>query len=164
MKIIMNDQTFLGKGFLISTDKNLLDFNIIYNYLNNDSYWAKGITVEKLKTAIEHSICFGVYHQKVQVGFARVITDQATFAYIADVFILPDFRKQGLSKWLIQTIRTYPLLRGGIRRWVLATADAHGLYSQFGFTTIASPDRWMEIFTPYQVLKKDNDEPKEADI
>ena len=164
MKVLMNDQSFLDKGFSISTDKALLDFNVIYNYLNNESYWAKGITVEKLKTAIEHSICFGVYYQKAQIGFARAITDRATFAYIADVFILPGFRKQGLSKWLIQTIRTYPSLQEGIRRWVLATADAHGLYSQFGFTTIASPDRWMEIFTPYQVLNKDDDEPKETDI
>ncbi|HEY9535652.1 MAG TPA: GNAT family N-acetyltransferase [Mucilaginibacter sp.] len=165
MKVLMNDKAFVDKGFSISTDKSLLDFDVIYNYLDKESYWAKGIAVEKLKTAIEHSICFGVYHQKAQVGFARVITDQATFAYIADVFILPDFRKKGLSKWLIQTIRTYPLFQGGIRRWVLATADAHGLYSQFGFTAIAGADRWMEIFTPYQqVLKKDDNEPKEADI
>ncbi|GAA4090072.1 GNAT family N-acetyltransferase [Mucilaginibacter panaciglaebae] len=164
MRVLMNDQTFLDKGFSISTDKGLLDFDVIYNYLNQQSYWAKGIAVDKLKTAIEHSICFGVYHQNVQVGFARAITDQATFAYIADVFILPGFRKQGLSKWLIQTIRTCPLFQEGIRRWVLATADAHGLYSQFGFATIANPDRWMEIFTPYQVLKNENDEPKKADI
>lgn len=160
----MNDQAFLDKGFSISTDKNLLDFDVIYTYLNQESYWAKGIAEDKLKTAIQHSISFGVYHQKAQIGFARVITDQATFAYIADVFILPGFRKQGLSKWLMQTIRSYPLLQGCIRRWVLATADAHGLYKQFGFTTIANPDRWMEIFTPYQVLKKDDNEPKKADI
>ncbi|HTK20887.1 MAG TPA: GNAT family N-acetyltransferase [Mucilaginibacter sp.] len=163
MKTIMNDEVFLEKGFLISTDKTLLDLGVIYNYLDKESYWAKGIAVERLKTAIEHSICFGVYHHKKQIGFARVITDQATFAYIADVFILSEYRKQGLSKWLIQTIRTYPVLQG-LRRWMLATADAHGLYSQFDFAAITNADRWMEIFTPYQILKKDEDEPKEADI
>ncbi|WP_255547532.1 GNAT family N-acetyltransferase [Mucilaginibacter sp. dw_454] len=93
MKVIMNDQAFLDKGFLVSTDKSLLDFNVIYSYLDKESYWAKGIPVEKLKKAIEHSICFGVYHDKKQIGFARAITDQAVFAYIADVFILPEFRK-----------------------------------------------------------------------
>jgi GNAT superfamily N-acetyltransferase len=163
MKLIMNDQAFLDKGFLLSTDKSLLDFDIIYNYLDKESYWAKGIPVEKLKKAIEHSICFGVYHHKKQIGFARVVTDQAVFAYIADVFILPAFRKKGLSKWLIQTIRNHPELQS-LRRWVLATADAHALYSQFDFKVISSPDRWMEIYTPYQVFKKDNDEPKETDI
>jgi GNAT superfamily N-acetyltransferase len=163
MKIFMNDQAFLDKGFLISTDKTLLDLDVIYNYLDNESYWAKGIAVEKLKTAIEHSVCFGVYHHKQQIGFARVITDQATFAYIADVFILSQFRKLGLSKWLVQTIRNYPVLQG-LRRWSLATADAHRLYGQFGFVGLSKPENWMEIFTPYQVLKKDDDEPKEANI
>jgi len=163
MKTIMNDQAFLNKGFTISTDRSLLDFDVIHRYLDQESYWSKGIPVEKLKTAIEHSICFGVYHNKTQVGFARVITDEATFAYIADVFVLPQFRKQGLSKWLIQTIRNYPVLQG-LRRWSLATADAHGLYTQFGFTVISGPDRWMEIFTPYQTPKKDSDEPKKANI
>lgn len=163
MKTIMNNQAFLDKGFLISTNKALLDFDVIYNYLDKESYWATGIPVDTLKTAIEHSVCFGVYHYKKQIGFGRVITDQATFAYIADVFILHEYRKQGLSKWLVQTIRNYPVLQG-LRRWSLATADAHGLYRQFDFVGISNADRWMEIFTPYQVLKKNNDEPKEADI
>lgn len=163
MKIIINDEAFLNKGFSISTDKTLLDFDMIYNYLDKESYWAKGIPVERLKNAIEHSICFGVYHHKKQIGFARVITDQATFAYIADVFILSEYRKQGLSKWLIQTIRNYPLLQG-LRRWSLATADAHGLYSQFDFVSISNADRWMEILTPYQAQKKDDDELKKANF
>lgn len=148
MRTIMNDSAFIKKGYQISTTKSLLNFDVIYQYLNEDSYWAKGMPFEKLKMAIENSICFGIYHQNRQAGFARVVTDKATFAYICDVFVLPDFRGQGLSKWLIQTIVEYPELKG-LRRWSLATADAHGLYSQFGFKPINRPDRWMEIFTPY---------------
>ncbi|HEX9502932.1 MAG TPA: GNAT family N-acetyltransferase [Patescibacteria group bacterium] len=151
----MNDEDFREKGYIISTDKSLLDFESIYQYLNDESYWSKGIARETLKRAIENSICFGIYHQderagfaNEQAGFARVITDQATFAYIGDVFVLPVHRGAGLSKWLIQTIKAHPDLQG-LRRWSLATADAHGLYSQFGFAVIAHPERWMEIFTPY---------------
>ena len=143
----MNDHNFLKKGFIISTDKSLLDYNAIYKYLDEDSYWAKGIPIETLKKSIKNSICFGIYQQNKQAGFARVITDKATFAYICDVFVLPDFRGNGLSKWLIQSIINYPELKG-LRRWSLATADAHGLYSQFGFTQINRPDRWMEIYQP----------------
>jgi len=151
----MNDDAFLKKGFKISTDKSLIDFETVYNYLNGESYWAKGIPVEKLRKAIQNSMCFGVYDKEnSQVGFARVITDQATFAYICDVFILPGFRGLGLSKWLIQSILGHPDLQG-LRRWSLATADAHGLYSQFGFTQITRPDRWMEIFRPYQPVVKE---------
>ncbi|MES2426539.1 MAG: GNAT family N-acetyltransferase [Bacteroidota bacterium] len=149
MKVFVNDIVFLDKGFHISTDKNLLDFNMIHTYLDQDSYWAQGIPIDKLKRAIENSICFGVYQYENQIGFARVTTDKATFAYIADVFILPDFRGKSLSKWLMQTIVSYPDLQG-LRRWSLATADAHGLYKQFGFTEITRPERWMEIFTPYK--------------
>ncbi len=159
----MNDQAFWDKGYLISTDKALLDFDVIYNYLEHDSYWSKGIPVEKLRTAIENSMCFGLYQHHKQIGFARVITDKATFGYLADVFILPDHRNLGLSKWLMQTIKNHPNLQG-LRRWSLATADAHGLYNQFGFTVITKPERWMEIFTPYQTLKTEEHEPKEANI
>jgi N-acetylglutamate synthase-like GNAT family acetyltransferase len=163
MKVFINDDAFIDKGYLISTDKSLLDFDVIYNYLDKQSYWAKGIPPQKLKSAIENSICFGVYHNKNQIGFARVITDKATFAYIADVFILPGFRKKGLSKWLMQTIMNFPDF-ADLRRWSLATADAQGLYSQFGFTQITRPERWMEIFTPYQALNNDEDERKEANF
>lgn len=151
MKVFMNDNAFIKKGFDISTDQSRLNFDLIYNYLNNDSYWARGIPAEKLRSAISNSFCFGVYQQAGQAGFARVITDKATFAYICDVFILPEFRGLGLSKWLIQTITGHPELQG-LRRWSLATADAHGLYSQFGFTQISRPDRWMEMFTPYKSI------------
>lgn len=148
MTVFMNDEAFIKKGFQISTDKSLLQVDVIYDYLNNDSYWAQGISREKLDKAMANSICFGVYTQDKQVGFARVVTDAATFAYICDVFVLPAFRKKGLSKWLIQSIVNHPDLQG-LRRWSLATADAHGLYSQFGFTQINRPENWMEIFTPY---------------
>lgn len=144
----MNDAAFEQKGFSISNDKNLLDIPLIYNFLDQDSYWAQGIPVEILQKAIANSMCFGVYKYNNQVGFARVITDNATFAYLCDVFILNNYRGLGLSKWLIQTIVNHPELQG-LRRWSLATADAHGLYNQFGFTTITKPERFMEIFTPY---------------
>ena len=152
----MNDEAFIKKGFQISTERDLLNFDTIYRYLNEDSYWAKGLAPERLKTAIENSLCFGVYHQNQQAGFARVVTDWATFAYICDVFILDEYRSLGLSKWLIQTIVGYPEFKG-IRRWSLATSDAQGLYSQFGFTQITRPENWMEIFAPYQSQKKEED-------
>lgn len=144
----MNDAAFLNKGYFISNNKAILQPDVIYNYLANDSYWGRGMPRVKLDTAIEHSLCFGIYKENDQVGFARVVTDQATFAYICDVFILPDHRKLGLSKWLVQTILAHPDLQG-LRRWSLATLDAHGLYSQFGFTEISNPERWMQIYTPY---------------
>lgn len=149
MHVFMNEAFFHRKGFQISTDQSLIDFETVYRYLHFESYWAKGISEEKLHTAIKNSLCFGIYKQSTQAGFARVVTDRSTFAYICDVFILPEFRGSGLSKWLIQTIVTHPELQG-LRRWSLATADAHGLYSQFGFSPISRPDRWMEIFTPYK--------------
>ena len=157
MHSIINDEALLKKGFRISTDKSLLDFDVIYNYLDKESYWAQCIPAETLKKAIEGSICFGVYLQNKQVGFARVVSDKATFAYICDVFILADFRRIGLSKWLIQTIVEHPDLQG-LRRWSLATVDAQGLYSQFGFNQISKPERWMEIFNPYLSLKKEKEE------
>ncbi len=147
MRSIINDDFFINRGYQISTDKSLLDFEIIHNYLSKDSYWAQGMPAVTLKKAIENSICFGVYFKKQQIGFATVISDKATFAYIGNVFILPEFRGRGLSKWLMQTIIEYPELQG-LRRWSLATADAHGLYKQFGFTELSRPDRWMEIYAP----------------
>jgi len=147
MRAIMNDASFINKGYQISTDKNLLDFAAIHKYLSEDSYWAKGVPAYTVKRAIENSLCFGLYYQNKQAGFTRVITDKATFAYICDVFVLPEYRGIGLSKWLIQTVIEHPELQG-LRRWSLATADAHGLYSQLGFTPLSKPDRWMEIYNP----------------
>ena len=146
----MNDEAFAKKGYQISTDKSLLKFDTIFTYLDQQSYWAKGIPAQKLKTAISNSMCFGVYKGTDQVGFARVVSDKATFAYLCDVFILPAYRGVGLSKWLVQTITAHPELQG-LRRWSLATQDAHGLYKQFGFKEINNPESWMQIFTPYIV-------------
>jgi GNAT superfamily N-acetyltransferase len=144
----MNDEAFLAKGYIISNDKSRIDFDRLYHYLENDSYWAKGVTVDRLKRAVENSLCFVILKQAELAGFARVVTDQATFAYICDVFVLDEHRRLGLSKWLMQTILQHPELQG-LRRWSLATSDAHGLYKQFGFVPLSKPDTWMEIYTPY---------------
>ena|ERR1700722_3663562 len=149
MRVFINAESFLKKGYNISTDKDLLNFAAIYLYLSEESYWAAGIPADRLKNAINNSMCFGVYKDTAQAGFARVVTDKASFAYICDVFILPGYRGIGLSKWLIQAIVEHPELQG-LRRWSLATADAHGLYGQFGFTPLSKPENWMEKFKPYQ--------------
>lgn len=133
--------------YQISDEKSLLDFNVVHTFLSN-SYWAKDIPIITLKTAIDNSLCFGVYDDKQQqVGFARMITDQATFAYLADVFILPAHRQKGLSKKLVEYIQRHPSLQG-LRRVVLVTADAHELYSQFNFSPLASPEKYMECWQP----------------
>ena|SRR5919206_953875 len=139
------------EAFIISTDKTKLDIPFIHHFLTS-SYWAEGIPVEVVQKSIEGSLCFGIYKGMQQVGFARVITDEATFAYLADVFIAPDFRKKGLSKWLMQIIMAYPSLQG-LRRIMLATRDAHGLYQQFGFTNINNPEPWMQKHNP-EIYKK----------
>lgn len=133
--------------FTISTDKSRLQFDVIQSFLANDSYWAQLRTPEQTKIAIENSICFGLYYGDKQIGFARVVSDQATFAYLGDVFVLPEYRGRGLSKWLMETIVAHPELQG-LRRWVLATRDAHGLYAQYGFGQLVHPDRWMERTAP----------------
>ncbi len=147
-KTIVNEKFFLSKGFVISTDQSLLDLPFIHHFLDKESYWANHIPLERLETAIKNSLCFGVYHQNKQIGFARVITDYAVFAYLADVFITPTYRKQGLSKWLVQTIMQHPNLQN-LKRWLLATSDAQGLYKQFGFEQINNPENYMQIFNPY---------------
>src|SRR5581483_12083514 len=112
MKVFMNDKVFLAKGYIISTDKSLIDFERVHHYLDKESYWAKGIAPDRLKKAIENSMCFVICRQKELAGFARVVTDKATFAYICDVFILDEHQGMGLSKWLMQTIREHPDLQG----------------------------------------------------
>jgi GNAT superfamily N-acetyltransferase len=138
----------------ISTDPARIDVELVYEFLTN-SYWAKGISLETVQRSIENSILFGVYHGPQQVGFARVISDCATFAYLADVFILPSHRGRGLSRWLMECIVGHPDLQG-LRRWMLATRDAHGLYQQYGFSALKAPERWMEIHHPdvYRKIKK----------
>ncbi|MFZ1702659.1 MAG: GNAT family N-acetyltransferase [Pyrinomonadaceae bacterium] len=133
--------------FVIDTDRLRLDFAAIQRFLAEDSYWAKTRTPEQTQTAIDNSICFGLYHGERLVGFARVVSDQATFAYLGDVFIINEYRGQALSKWLMEIIIAHPDLQG-LRRWVLATRDAHGLYEQYGFGPLVHPDRWMELTAP----------------
>lgn len=131
----------------IDTDKRRLDLGAIHRFLSEEAYWAKTRTKEQTLTAIENSLCFGVFRGREQVGFARVITDKATFAYIGDVFIIEEHRGKGLSKWLMETIVAQPDLQG-LRRWLLATYDAHGLYQQFDFKGLKFPERWMERTAP----------------
>jgi GNAT superfamily N-acetyltransferase len=129
--------------FELTTDKNRMQLDVIYRFLQK-SYWANKRSLEAIKKSIENSIPFGIFVGQRQIGFARVITDYATFGWIADVFIDEEFRGQGLSKWLMESMLGHPELQG-MRRWVLATKDAHTLYSQFGFTALNKPERWMEI-------------------
>ena len=130
--------------FLISTNRARLDLNVVHGFLTN-SYWAKGIPREVVARSIEHSLCFGIYEVVgAQVGFARVVGDFATVAYLGDVFVLESHRGRGLSKWLMQCIVEHPALQN-LRRWILLTRDAHELYSKFGFTAVKAPERYMEL-------------------
>jgi len=132
--------------FIITTDKANINVDYVHQFLTR-SYWAEEIPIETIGRAIEGSICFSVFYLNQQVGFARVITDEATFAYLADVFIDEKFRGKGLSKWLMDIIVNYPSLHG-LRRFVLVTRDAHGLYRQFGFQPLNNVGGWMQIHNP----------------
>lgn len=133
-------------GFLISTDKKRIDLDVVHGFLSQ-CYWAKAIPKGTVARSIKNSLCFGVYKAGRQIGFARVISDFATYAYIGDVFILESHRGRGLGKRLMKYIMEYPDLQD-LRRWSLVTRDAHSLYSQFGFTALKSPERHMEIHNP----------------
>lgn len=126
----------------ISDDHTRMDVAVIHGFLSQDSYWAKNVPREVVQRAIGHSLCVGAFDDGAQVGFARAITDYATFAYIADVFVLPSHRGRGISKQLMHAIVNHPELRG-LRRWHLVTRDAHALYAQFGFTPVDVPERHM---------------------
>lgn len=132
----------MNNDYTIDTDKSRLDIPLIHQFLSQQSYWAQNIPLEIVERSIANSLCFGVYLGDAQVGFARVISDQATFAYLADVFILPEHRGRGLSKLLMKTISDWPTLQG-LRRWLLATNDAHKLYEQFGFAALDQPELIM---------------------
>ena len=135
-------------SFLISTDKAKLDRDAIYAFLGTEAYWCRGIPRDRVERMLDHSLCFGAYAPDGrQAGFARVVTDFASFAYIADVFVLEPWRGQGLSKHLMAAIQAHPDLQG-FRRWLLATRDAHALYARFGFTSLARPEWSMERFDP----------------
>ncbi|CAK6477440.1 GNAT family N-acetyltransferase [Peribacillus castrilensis] len=147
-----------SNGFSISTNKKYLDVDVIHDFLNQEAYWSKGITKETVIKSIENTtLCFGVYKGEIgnegcdQVGFARVITDLTTHAYLCDVFILPDYRKLGLSKWLMDVITNHSELKE-VRRFMLATNDAHSLYEKYGFNPIDKPELFMQKVgkTPFQ--------------
>lgn len=136
--------------YVISTDKERLDLAMIHDFLANQSYWAKGIPFEVMKKSIENALCFGVYHQDKQVGFARVVTDYATIAYVGDLFIIEPYRGRGLGKRLVKTIIDHPELEG-LRLWLLGTRDAHDLYRKYGFKKVAetpAADRFMALLNP----------------
>jgi ribosomal protein S18 acetylase RimI-like enzyme len=159
--------------FFISDDKNKLDSHFIHAYLCNESYWAKNIPLSTVKKSIDGSLCFGLYEMQNknisatqssvtgfedsvyrQIGFARVVTDHATFAYLADVFIAEEFRGRGLAVWLMEVIMQHAGLQG-LRRWLLATKDAHALYTRFGFTALDKPERVMG-FKPFEEYPQNN--------
>lgn len=131
-------------SLLFSSDKKLLDVKLIHRYLSKESYWSKNIPLSLVKQSIKGSVCFGVYHDKKQIAFARMITDEATFGYLADVFVVEGFRGKGISKKLMRFIMAYPKFKP-LRSMMLATLDAHGLYEQFGFKRIKVPGRYMNI-------------------
>ncbi len=142
----MQTEQFLS-DYEISTDPRRLDVAVIHKFLAEDSYWSPGIPRSTVERAIANSLCFGVYHRAAQVGFARVVTDRSTFALLADVFVLEAHRGKGLSKELMRRVVEHEDLQG-LRRFLLLTSDAHGLYSQFGFKEIGSPARFMEVLRP----------------
>jgi len=140
--------------FVVSTDRTRLDLDVIHGFLTN-CYWANGIPREVVARSIEHSLCFGVYDgSAAQVGFARVVSDFATVAYLGDVFVLETHRGRGLSNWMMECVVQHPALQN-LRRWILLTRDAHGLYKQFGFTPLKSAERYMERHRPdvYEIGK-----------
>jgi GNAT superfamily N-acetyltransferase len=131
----------LDKPFWISSDKSKLDMEVIHGYLTK-SYWAKGITKEKVQILVNNSLCFGLYDESKQIGFGRVLTDYAILAYLADVFVLDEYRSRGLGKMLVEHILSYPELKA-VKGWMLATRDAHSLYEKYGFNTHPRPERLM---------------------
>jgi GNAT superfamily N-acetyltransferase len=133
----------LSTKYLIDTDNNRIDVDLVFHFLKDESYWAKDRSLEEVKKSIENSLCFGLYNNDAMVGFGRIITDYATFAYLADVFIVKKERGKGLGKTLVEFILAYPSIKD-VRRWMLGTMDAHQLYRPFGFSEVANPKRWME--------------------
>ena len=139
--------------YLVSDDRNILDMDAIHAFLSQQSYWANGISRERLETAVDHSIPLGLFEGDKQIGFARAITDRATFAYLADVYVDEAYRGRGLSKLLLEAVLAHPELQH-LRRWMLGTRDAHDLYRQFGFTPLDEPLRWMELADPEAYTKR----------
>lgn len=134
-------------NFVVSTDPQRLQLDVIHRFLSEESYWSRGIARERVEHAIQHALPFGLYAGEQQIGFTRVITDYTLFAYLADVFVVPQFRSQGLGVWLIQCVTEHPELQG-LRRWLLVTQDAQPLYAKFGWEPLVRPERWMERLDP----------------
>ena len=147
------------ENFIISTDKSKLNLHYIHQFLSNESYWAEGIPLIIVEKSIANSLCFGVYEGEKQIGFARIITDEATFGYLADVFIDKEYRGRGISKWLMHVISNLPFRRN-LRNFMLGTKDAHKLYEQFGFTPLRAPERFMQVHQPniYTLKEKELEE------
>src|SRR5579864_3278402 len=141
----MENITVKKAEFWITTDKSKLDLEFIHDFLANDAYWCKNIPYERVKRSVENSLSFGVFHNDKQIGYAKIISDYSTIAYLGDVFIIESYRGQGLGKWLMKVIMGHPDLQG-LRRWILGTRDAHELYAQFGWTPISKPERMMEFY------------------
>lgn len=130
--------------YTISTDLARLDIDLIVEFLQQRSYWARDRSRAQIERSISHSLVFGLYRQAQQVGFARLVTDYTTFVYVCDVFVSESERGQGLGQWLMRTVQLHPELQD-MRRWVLTTQDAHGMYAQTGFVPLKNPERWMQI-------------------
>jgi GNAT superfamily N-acetyltransferase len=140
----MND---LRDGLRLSTLAEEMDVDAIHAWLSGESYWARGVPREVVARSVEHSLCVGIFDGVAQVAFARAITDRATYAYLADVYVLEPYRGRGLGRWMMEAFDAHPDLQG-LRRWMLNTQDAHGLYARFGFTPLAHPERAMERTHP----------------
>jgi GNAT superfamily N-acetyltransferase len=138
--------SWVNGAFTVTCDPARMDPEVIAGFLAS-SYWAKGIPADTVDRSLANSLCFSLLDGDQQVGFARVITDYATIAMLNDVFVLPAYRGRGLSKWLMECVTSHPELQG-LRRWILSTRDAHGLYSQFGFTPLKKPEVFMEKHDP----------------
>lgn len=133
--------------FTITTDRTKLDLSVIHDFLSNEAYWCKNIPFDRVKTSADNSLNFGLFYKDKQIGYARIISDFSTIAYLGDVFVLKEFRGHGHSKWLMEKIMSHPNLQG-LRRWILLTGDAHELYKKYGWTNIANPSKWMEKTDP----------------
>jgi GNAT superfamily N-acetyltransferase len=142
----MEWQSWRLGDYEVSTDPARVDVELTHRYLSEDAYWSPGVPLNIVRRAIDNSIVFGLYLGADQAGFTRVVSDKATFAWVCDVFVLPEHRGHGLGKFLMECVKAHPELQG-LRRWMLATRDAHGLYAQYGFTPV-DPDRFMEIRDP----------------
>lgn len=146
-------ETANGNGYFITTDRARINDAYVHHYLSVESYWANGIPLETVKKSLDHSLCFGLFNGEQQIGFARMVTDRATYAYLADVFIEDGYRGLGLAAWLMEVIMAHPDLQG-LRQQMLATRDAHGLYAKYGFQPLQNPERWMRIANQDVYAKK----------